>query len=408
MKKYKLRNGATFIHYPSKTPSVVIQVMAKTGSNDERDGIRGISHFLEHMLFEGTAKRPDSQTIASEIERLGGEMNAYTTTDRTAYYIKVLRKHADTAIDVLSDMLLNSTFKDKYVEKEKKVILKEIHMVLDDPRFYKWVLFEKTLYKRHPARHPTYGTVKDVAAMTRKKLVDYYTEHYAPGNLIITVTGDLKDAKRRIEEAFRAPRRTITRPKRYSEPMQKRVYTARDTRRTKSSYIVLGYKTCPRSHKDSYAIDILEAVYGRGQSGRMFEEIRNKHGLAYEVGIDTELATDTGHFAVHASTDPTKEALTKKLMLEQFRKPVTEQEVREAKTFLEGNITLEMEDNRERADALCTWERMASAEDAQRYLARVKKVPFREVLRIQRRYFNDNYTMTVVGPKRASKTKSKR
>lgn len=403
MRKHKLKSGAMFIHYPSKSPSVVIEVMVKVGSNDEHDGIRGISHFLEHMLFEGTERRPDSQAIASEIEKLGGEMNAYTTTDRTAYFIKVLGKHADTAIDVLSDMLLHSTFPEKFVEKEKKVILKEIHMVLDDPRFYKWVLFGRTLYRKHPARHPTYGTTKDVAAMTRDKLIGFYGKHYAPQNLIITVAGNLKDAKRKIQKAFDTKRRKPAVPRRYAESKQRGIHSAHETRKTNSAYTVLGFRTCPRSHKDSYALDILEAILGRGQSGRMFEEIRNRHGLAYEVGVDTELATDTGHFAVHASTDPSKTGITKKLMLEQFRRPATPQEVREAKTFLEGSITLEMEDNRDRADALCTWERMVSAEKAQEYLKRIKKITRDEVLRVQRKYFGGHYAVAVIGPKKSNK-----
>src|SRR3989344_6893833 len=174
MKKYILRNGITLIHEKKSANSVAVEVMFKVGSNDETKKLAGISHFLEHMLFEGTKNRKDSREIANEIEKYGGDFNAYTTGDRTAFFIKIINKQFDIALDILSDMVKNPVFDAKIMEKEKLVVLKEINMVTDDSRLHQWILFEKSLFEKNPARNPTYGTAETVKAITRNQLVDYY------------------------------------------------------------------------------------------------------------------------------------------------------------------------------------------------------------------------------------------
>ncbi len=399
MEKYILRNGMRLICQRKGSSSVVLEVLVRVGSNDERKGIRGISHFLEHMLFEGTKKRPNSKMIASVIEDLGGEMNAYTTAEFTAYHIKVLAKHFDLALDVLSDMLLHSTFDEKFIEKEKKVILKEIHMVLDDPRFYKWILFQKTLFKRHPNRNPTYGTEKDVRSVSRNKLLDYYRGHYVPGNMVMSVVGNVHNVKGKIEKAFSQPPKSCLRRRFAPETALQSVRRSFERKKTKSAYLVIGFLLPSRSHRDSYALDILEAVFGRGQSGRMFDVIRNRNGLAYEVGVRNELGKDVGYMTVHTSTDPSALRKAQDLVLLEFRRPITRKEFDDAKTYLEGNYLLQNEDTEELADELCYWEYIWDARLADEYIKRIKKVPYQEALRVQRRYFLGNYAMAVVGPK---------
>ena len=143
MRKYKLKNGISIIFEKNTSKSVAVEVMFKVGSNDENKKIAGISHFVEHMLFEGTKKRKNSKAIANEIETYGAELNAYTSENRTAYFIKIINKRFDNALDILSDMVTNSIFNSKMIEKEKKVIIKEINMVTDDPRQHQWILFQK-------------------------------------------------------------------------------------------------------------------------------------------------------------------------------------------------------------------------------------------------------------------------
>ena len=178
MKKYRLKNGITLIFEKNSSKSVAVEVMFKVGSNDENIKISGISHFLEHMLFEGTKKRKDSRAIANEIEKYGAEFNAYTSGTRTAFFIKIINKRFDTALDILSDMVANPLFDKKKIEKEKKVVLKEINMVTDDPRQHQWILFQKNLFEKHPAKNPTYGTVQAVKNINREVINDYYIKYY--------------------------------------------------------------------------------------------------------------------------------------------------------------------------------------------------------------------------------------
>ncbi len=250
MKKV-LKNGLTVLLVKRPTNSVAFMVTAKTGSNYETEKQSGISHFVEHMLFEGTKKRPTALEIANEIESIGGEINAYTSTERTSYYIKVLGRHFDTGLDIISDITQNPLFDKKTLEKERKVILKEINMVTDEPRFHQWILFQKALFKKHPTRNPTYGTVNAVNAMKREDLLKYFEDYYKPNNLILSVVGNIgRNALKKIENKFGSakPGRPVQMPK-VEEPEQKNPVKLVEKRRTLGSYLVLGYKTPKRIEK---------------------------------------------------------------------------------------------------------------------------------------------------------------
>src|SRR3989338_11032210 len=166
MEKHMLKNGAALIFEKNASKSVAVEVMFRFGSNFEGKKTLGLAHFLEHMLFEGTKNRKDSREIANEIEKYGGEVNAYTTGDRTAFFIKIISKRFDIALDILSDMIANPVFDEKIIEKEKQVVLKEINMVTDDSRLHQWILFQKTLFYKHPAKHPTYWTAEAVKSFS--------------------------------------------------------------------------------------------------------------------------------------------------------------------------------------------------------------------------------------------------
>ncbi len=205
MQKAVLSNGMTLLYKRMPTESVAVQVLVKVGSNNEPKQLRGITHFIEHMVFEGTEKRPNSREIANEIERIGGEFNAYTTNERTCFYVKVLHKHFGKALDVLSDMLLHSLFREKDINKEKNIVLKEIDMVNDEPRFYQWVLFQKVLFTKHPSRFPTYGRKETIKALKQKEVVQYFKAHYVPSNILLSVAGNVgtfEQVKKKIEQLF--------------------------------------------------------------------------------------------------------------------------------------------------------------------------------------------------------------
>ena len=399
MKKYKLKNGITVIFEKNSSKSVAVEVMFKVGSNDESKNVSGISHFLEHMLFEGTTKRKDSKTIANEIEKYGSEFNAYTSENRTAYFIKIINKRFEIALDILSDMVSNPLFNKKMVEKEKKVILKEINMVNDDPKQYQWILFQKSLFEKHPTKNPTYGTVEAVKSFGRNIIKNYYHKHYLPNNMIISIVGNVDNVKERIEKYFDnlRPKKLLPR-KRIKEPEQKRIKKVVERRKIYNSYMVLGYKTVPRMHKDSYVFDVINSILGRGQTGWIFDEIRNKRGLAYQVGVQNDPEDDYGIFAVFAGLDKKNIEQARKIILQQFKnlENIDENELEDAKNYIEGNHTLNMEDNFHVADDLAFWETIKNSSLANNYIENIKKVKINDVKRVAKKYLNKNYTLVVI------------
>jgi len=400
MKKLKLKNGLTLIIEKKPTETITLHAAVKVGSNNENEKINGISHFIEHMLFEGTKKRPNSRIISNEIESLGGELNAYTSNGRTCFYVKVPKKYFNNALDIIADILQNPLFEEKTIEKERSVILKEIDLHKDEPRFHQWILFAKTLFKKHPARLPPYGTVKAVKNITKKDLLNYYTTYYTSNNIILSIVGNFKEEIiHKIKNQFTnfKPMR-LPKTKRLIEPKQNKIIINKEKRNILSSYMVLGYKTAIRANKDSYVLDVIKAILGRGQSGKIFDEIRNKRGLAYEVGVHHDSSTDHGFFAVYLNTDKKNIKKIIDIILKEFGnlKNLTAKEIREAKGFLIGQHILETEDTRDLADELAYWEIIKDAKLLNDYIKEIKKVTKKDILMIARKYLTKNYTLAVI------------
>ncbi|MBW2976295.1 insulinase family protein [Candidatus Woesearchaeota archaeon] len=402
MKKYRLKNGITVLFKKNNSNSVAVEAMFKVGSNNESKKISGISHFIEHMLFNGTKKRKNSREITNEIEKYGAEFNAYTSGERTAFFIKIINKRFELALDILSDMLKNPLFDKKMLEKEKRVVLKEINMITDDPKQHQWVLFQKNLFEKHPIKNPTYGTVSSVKALNRNKILSYYPKYYVPHNLVISAVGNVSDVKEKIKKYFGSfqPKKPVLK-KQVKEPLQKKTKKFVEKRKINNSYVVLGYKTVPRLHKDSYVFDAISAILGRGQSGWLFDEIRNKHGLAYQVGVQNEQNTDYGYFSVFANLDKKNIGKAKKIISQQFKKlqNITKKELDEAKTYIEGDTILKNEDNFQAADDLAFWETIKDASLSNSYIKNIKKVSINDVKRVAEKYLNYNYTLVVIEQK---------
>jgi len=200
VKKIVLANGLTVIYKKKRGNSVVVEVMIKVGSNHEQKNERGISHFLEHILFEGTTTRPTNKDVSNEIEKIGGDFNAYTSNEKTCFYIKVLKKHFKIAVDVLADILQNPLFKETDIKKEKNVVIKEIDMVNDEPKYHQWILLQKLLFDKHPCRFPTYGDKKVIKNLTRQKLIKFFKKYYVPNNMVISIVGDVSNWKKEIKK----------------------------------------------------------------------------------------------------------------------------------------------------------------------------------------------------------------
>ena len=397
MQKIILPTGLTIIYEKKKTNSVVIEVMIKVGSNFELPEERGISHFIEHMLFEGTKKRPTNWHISNEIEKIGGDFNAYTTNERTCFYVKLLKKHFNIGVDVLADLIQNSLFKKSDLEKEKKVVIKEIDMVHDEPRYYQWDLLLKNLFKNHPTKNPVYGDKKIIKGLSREKVLKYFNRYYVPNNMVISVVGDIPNWKDEIVKKFTLKKGKNIYRKTIKEPLAKKNISKKEKRDIASTYLAMGFKTVPLKHKDSYVLEVINGILGRGQSGRMFTEIRSKMGLAYEVGTRHTAEVSYGYFSVYASVNKTKLPLAKKMILQEFKKLqlLNAQDLKEAKTYIEGEYLLELEDSQKVADQILFYEQAGDAKSMKEFIKRIKKVTISDIKRVSKKYFK-NHTVAII------------
>ncbi len=395
--KKVLSSGLTIIHKPVASETVTVEFSVHTGSINESPAETGLSHFLEHLLFEGTKKRPSSQIIANEIEKYGGEFNAATSPERTFYYVKIAKKHFAVALDILSDMLLHPVFDAAKIEKERKVILEEIHLVNDNPRQYQWILFHKALYGNHPAAKPVYGNIAVLKKITRQQILSYFQRHYVPSACTVVVVGDVPNAISCIEQVCGAWSGS---PVSLLSPAQTpNVFTfLKEKKKLAQSYLVLGYKTVLRSHPDSIIFDVICGILGRGQSGWLFDEIRAKLGLCYSVGIEYDGSRTYGGVGIYCGMHKKNIPKVQKLILEQLEKLkiVSEKDVAEAKTHVEGSLALRHENTAFSAEELAYWHFTASLEQYHNYLSQLQKVTAADVQRIAKTYFTKNYTMAIL------------
>jgi predicted Zn-dependent peptidase len=398
MRKFKLKNGLTVVWEPRKSDTVAFEISVGTGSNNESKNIAGMSHFLEHMIFEGTKTR-SAKEISETIENVGGELNAATSHERTFFYIKLPRKKSALGLDILSDIINNPTFTEKTLEKERKVILEEIKMVTDQPLLYQWVLFQKTLFKRHPTKNPIFGRFDSVKKISRKQMVNYYRKYYTPNNMTLCVVGDSKDLLKTIKEHFGDLKpKKVPAMRKVKEPAEKKPTIKKEKRDTNQAYLLLGYKTIPRKNKESFVFDVISSIFSKGLSGRINQEIRIKRGLAYSVGASHESKKDYGFFVFHLNCNKKNVDLCKRIILDEINKlsNITKKELDEAKEHIIGHTTLDSENSQKRADALAFWEFIKDAKLADLYRKNIKKVTKKDITRVRNKFLDKNYTMVVL------------
>lgn len=397
MKKTILPNGLTILHKQQPSNAVTIQVLVNVGSNHEKDDERGICHFIEHMVFEGTKKRPTNWELSNEIEKLGGEFNAYTTNERTCFYIKILNKHFPKAVEILSDILCNSQFEEKILEKEKKVVIKEIDMVHDEPRYYQWDILQQNIFKNNPAKYPVYGSKKVIKSLTRDKVLNFYNKHYNANNIIVSVVGNVKGWKDLVEKNF-----IFNNGKKNTHPLVREIVMEKSNAITlkkdiTSTYAVLGFRTVPVTHKDFYTLEVINAILGRGQSGRIFTELRSKNGLGYDVGTQNINEISFGYFAVYISLDNENLNKAKEMIIKELDKlqEIKKDDLKDAITFIEGDYLLDIDDTQKIADLSVFYEQTGNLSLLDTYLKNIKKVTIEDVKKVAKKYFN-KYTFAVI------------
>ncbi len=391
MKKITLSNGLDIFIKNSASPTVTVQVTIKTGSAYESNEERGYSHFVEHMLFEGTKNRTNFQ-IANEIEKIGGELNGATTTDRTFYYIKVPKKYAQIAVDILSDILINPLFGEKEFNKEKQIILSEIDMYHDDPKLYQWTLLEKNLFSSS-LKYSTAGSKTSIKNCQRNDLINYFNNHYFAENIFVSVAGEVKDLNFNEFNKIKSGKSSL----KIKEPELTENIDIIKKRNIQQSYLITGYKTVSRNDNDSIVFDIIHAILGRGASGKIFDEIRNKRGLGYGVYVFNELGKYSGAFGVAVTTKKENVDQVKKIIRNEISnlKDITKKDLDEAKEYLLGRIEMDSEDTKNLTEDISLWVSYSSVSNMKQYIQNLKKVTKKDIELVVKKYFKKHVTALI-------------
>ncbi|GAC1404550.1 MAG: pitrilysin family protein [Candidatus Velthaea sp.] len=325
--------------------SATIGIWADVGSAAEPAERRGVSHLVEHMLFKGTERRT-ARRIAEEMDGIGGNLNAFTDKESTCYYAHVMDRHMPIAIDVLGDMFLHSTFDQDELRKEQQVVLEEIKMYDDSPDEMIHDLFTRTMWRGSQLGEPTIGYAETVTAVDRGILRSWLTARYAPQTVIVTAAGNLDhdEIVAMVERAFAGFTGSAVRPA--ADRPRLTPDFALVHKETEQAYVMLGMRGLSLRDEDRYALSILDTVLGGGMSSRLFQEVREKRGLAYSVYSFQQSYRDAGLFGVYAGTSPDRVQECVDVIVEQLDaalEGVSDDEIALAREHLKGNLTLALE-----------------------------------------------------------------
>jgi predicted Zn-dependent peptidase len=387
-------------------PTVTVLVLVETGSKYETKAKNGISHFLEHMCFKGTAMRPSAHAISAELDGLGSQSNAFTGQEYTGYYAKSDAKHFKQIFDVVSDIYLNSTFPEGEIEKEKGVIVEEINMYEDMPQRHVQDVFMELLYGNQPAGWNIAGTRENVRAMTRKDFVAYKKAHYVPKATTVIVSGKVKEAdvQKEIERVFGALKSSPKSDKKITTDVQKKAAVLVSHKKSDQTHLVVGVRSFNTHDKRNAALTVLGTILGGGMSSRLFIKLREELGVAYYVRAMNDTYSDHGVFQISAgvSNDRVKEVV-REILGECARlktELVSNEELVKAKEYLVGNMKLELESS----DA---WANFYGGQEVMRKKilgpdeieAKIRKVTAKDIQAVANEIFiNKNLNLALIGP----------
>jgi predicted Zn-dependent peptidase len=340
--------------------SASIGIWLQTGSRDEDAECNGISHFIEHMVFKGTKHRTAEQ-IARQVDSIGGNMDAFTAKECTCFNAKVLDEHLPIALDVLSDLVLHPVFDAADIARERGVILEEIKMDEDNPDYLVHEIFTQNFWKDHPLGKPILGTKETVKRFAREGVLDAYAHRFAPGNIIVSAAGNL-DHDRFVELVSKHFEHM--KPSKNGFHSSKPKIVSRIVLRNKKALeqvqLCIGVPSHPIAHEKRHAGYILNTLLGGGMSSRLFQNIRERQGLAYSIYSDLNPYRDTGCLAVYAGTSRESAAKVVRSVVEEFRKlkseTVPEEELRRSKDQLKGSLMLSLESSSARMSNLARQE----------------------------------------------------
>jgi len=330
--------------------SVCLAILVGAGSCYESEEEAGISHFAEHLFFKGTQRRPTSKEITQDIEGVGGIINAGTDKELTIFWCKVAKPHFPIALDVLSDLLLNSLFDSKEIEQERRIISEEINMNLDLPQQRISMLIDELLWPEQPLGREVIGYKETVSSITRGQLLNYVARRYMPNNTVLSIAGNIQheEAVAQIESLFGkwASGELITGY--ITDDKQTEARLRIEPKDIEQAHLCLAVHGFSRSHPQRFTLDLLNTVLGGGMSSRLFTEIREHRGLAYDIHSYAEHFLKSGSFAIYAGVDPQKIETAVAAILEeisQIKQGITATELTRAKELSKGRLYLRFEDS---------------------------------------------------------------
>ena len=337
--------------------SVTVTVWVKTGSRYEEIKINGISHFLEHMVFKGSQKRPSAKAISEVVDSIGGEFNAGTAKDWTNFYIKTRVGNLDLAMDVLSDMVLNPLLKSEEIEREKGTIIQEIAMYEDTPMMHIGDVFEELVFEGNPLGRDIAGTPKTVKGIKREDFLEYRKLHYHPDQMMVSIVGGVTEEKGRtlVEKYFGSLtpfKDTVFKGKEFRSKQSNPQFKLQ-TKKAEQAHLIMGFMSEGRNYEGRFAQSLLAVILGGGMSSRMFTEVRERRGLAYSIHTGVERYQEIGYLSTYAGVDVTKADLAVAVILEQYygisnnQFPISNEEFKKAKEFLKGHLALSLEDTKD-------------------------------------------------------------
>ena len=411
-KLHTLPSGLRFLFVPMPDlASATVAIWVKTGSRNEEKRTNGISHFLEHMVFKGSPKRPSAKAISEAVDAIGGEFNAATSKDWTNFYIKVAANHLETAFDVLSDMVLNPLLKEEEIAREKGTILQEIAMYEDTPIMHINDVFENLVFKGNSLGWDTAGTQESVKSIMRDDFLRYRKIHYYPGNMLVTVVGGVteREALELTDKYFGSFR--------FSRPSGRQVIANIQsgqikpqvkvkTKKTDQAHLILGFRGEGREYKGKYAQAVLATILGGGMSSRLFIEIRERRGLAYSVKTGFERYQEVGYLETYAGVNLAKVDEAIRVMLSEHSKlsnsklEISKSELTKAKEYLKGLATLALEDTKAvsafYADQALF---LKKVENPEKIFAKIDKVTEEDVVAEARSLFiPSRLNLAIIGP----------
>jgi predicted Zn-dependent peptidase len=343
----------------SQVRSISIGVWLTRGSRHETAERSGIAHFVEHMLYKGTASRT-AEDIAQAIDSIGGQLDAFTAKEYASYYIKVLDEHLPLALDILTDIVRNPAFSPEDIEREKKVVLEEIKMVEDTPDDLVHELFTQSFWENHPLGRPILGTKDTVESFNADLLRDYFTNAYTPRNLIVSAVGNLEHARVRtlVEEKFGSLAASGEALEEQAPTVAPKILVR--NKELEQSHLCIGTSSYPQNHDDRYSSYVLNTLLGGSMSSRLFQNVREKRGLAYAVFSGLSAYRDAGSFTIYAGCANDAVDQVVDLVVEELRgvkhTPVPAAELQRSKDHLKGSLMLSLENTASRMSHLARQE----------------------------------------------------